>query len=99
RNRADGIVRNSRSEQVLLFLPARGGRLESPKSFDFSGDDQIFVFAKRNSVLLRKWLRAFCDKVNMRTLTQHLSRGPDGIRNWLDAANSAGTKRASVHNE
>ncbi len=50
-------------------------------------------------MLLSKALGAFCDKVHMRTLAQHLAGGADGIRNVFHAADSAGTKRVSVHDE
>ncbi len=50
-------------------------------------------------MLLSKALGAFSDKIHMRTLAQHLAGSTDGIRNVFHAADSAGTKRGSVHDE
>ncbi len=44
-------------------------------------------------------LGPFRDKVNMRTLTQHLARGTNWIGKMLDAADSASAESRSVHDE
>ncbi len=50
-------------------------------------------------MLLSKAFGAFCNKVHMRTLAQYLAGCANRIRNVLDAADSAGTKRSSVHDQ
>jgi hypothetical protein len=70
-----------------------------PQTFDFAGNDQVFVPAQRDAVLGGESLRAFGDEVNVGTLAENLARGANRIRDALNASHATGSQSAAVHDE
>jgi hypothetical protein len=98
----DSHIVGTGREQIVAVLRSvflREFCLILAQAVDLAGDDQVFVFAKRNAVLGGEFLRAFSDEVNVRTLTQNLAGGADGIAQMLDASYASGAERGAIHDE
>ncbi len=66
---------------------------------DLALDDQLFVGAQLDAVLLGEPLGARSDEVNVRALGQHLLGRADRIADVLHAAHAAGAQRRAVHHQ
>ena len=84
-------------EQVLLLR--LGIRLERPQPLDLARNNQVFIFAEGNAVLLSESLGSFRNEIHMRAVTQNLARRPNRIRNVLDTSDATRAEGCSVHNE
>ena len=73
--------------------------MASRRRCDLALDDEIFVGAQVDAMLLSEALGAGPDEVNVRALGENFSGHADGIADVLHAADAAGAQSGAVHHQ
>ena len=77
----------------------RSLRLILAQTFDFPGNDEVFVAAKFDAMLGGKALRAFGYEINVWAVAENLAGGTNRVAQTLDAADATTAQGRAVHDE